>query len=50
LVVLLDLLAVPVAILDILRDMQGLLVHRGLLDLPENLAYLANLVFLKDGK
>jgi hypothetical protein len=52
LAVLLDLLVCPVALRDILRDMQGLLVHRGLLglpgllDLPENLVCLVFLVYL----
>jgi hypothetical protein len=50
LVVLLDLLAIPVALLDILPGTQGLLAllaHRDLPGLPENLACL---VFLKDRK
>jgi hypothetical protein len=46
LVALLDLLAIPVALLDILLGMQGLLAHRDLLGLPVLLANLVCLVFL----
>jgi hypothetical protein len=42
----LDLLVCPVVLRDILRDMQGLLVHRGLPGLPENLVCLVFLVYL----
>jgi hypothetical protein len=49
LVVLLDLLAFPVVLLDTLLGMQGLLVPRDLLDhlgLQENLVFLVFLAFL----
>jgi hypothetical protein len=45
LVVLLDLLAIPVALLDILLGKQVLLAHRDLLGLPVLLASLVFLVF-----